>query len=128
MSRPSDWQWRGDYFAPDLPISVDLHYKLWDEKKEHISGPPEREFWDRRSEMFVEGRTIPVLCEADTLAFATLHLLMHVLHGDLRLQRAWEIALFVHTRADDEKFSAGVASASPPALRQLEVIVIAVNG
>ena len=85
MSRLTEWQWRGDYFAPDLPISVDLHYKLWDEKKEHISGPPEREFWDRRSEMFVEGRTIPVLCEADTLAFATLHLLMHVLHGDLRL-------------------------------------------
>ena len=64
--------------------------------------------------MLVDGRAIPVLCEADTLAFAALHLLMHVLHGDLRLQRAWEIAHFVHTRADDDDFWRGVEPASSP--------------
>jgi MFS family permease len=125
MSRPTDWQWRGDYFAPDLPIPVDLHYELWDEKKERILGPPEHEVWDRRFQMLVDGRAIPVLCEIDTLAFAALHLLMHVLHGDLRLQRAWEIAHFIHTRADDEDFWRGWSQLHPPALRQLEVIVIA---
>ncbi|MFL6353288.1 MAG: MFS transporter [Bryobacteraceae bacterium] len=127
MARPSAWQWRGDYFAPDLPIPVDLHYSLWDEKKEHIAGPPEHEFWDRRLQILVDGRAIPVLCQADTLAFATLHLLMHVLHGDLRLQRAWEIAHFVHTRADDEDFWRGWQQLHPPALRQLEAIVIALT-
>ncbi|MGI8959627.1 MAG: MFS transporter [Bryobacteraceae bacterium] len=124
MARPTDWQWRGDYFAADLPISVDLHYALWDQKTERIPGPPEHEFWDRRCQMLVDGRAMPVLCEADTLAFAALHLLMHVLHGDLRLQRAWEIAHFIHTRADDEDFWRRWRELHPPALRQLEVIVI----
>ncbi|MGI9073274.1 MAG: MFS transporter [Bryobacteraceae bacterium] len=124
MSRPTDWQWRGDYFASDLPIPVDLHYTLWDEKKERISGPSEYEFWDRRVQMLVDGRAIPVLCEADTLAFAALHLLMHVLHGDLRLQRAWELAHFVHTRADDEDFWHGWRQLHSPTLRELEVIII----
>jgi MFS family permease len=127
MARPTDWQWGGDYFASDLPIPVDLHYVLWDEKKEHICGPPEHEFWERRFQMLVDDRAIPVLCEADTLAFATLHLLMHALHGDLRLQRAWEIAHFIHTRANDEDFWSEWRLLHPPALRQLEVIVIALT-
>jgi MFS family permease len=127
MARPTNWRWRGDYFASDLPIAVDLHYALWDEKKERIPGPSEHEFWDRRFQMLVDGRAIPVLCEADTLGFATLHLLMHVLHGDLRLQRAWEIAHFIHIRANDEDFWSEWCLLHPPALRQLEVIIIALT-
>jgi len=127
MARPTDWQWRGDYFAPDLPIPVDLHYVLWDEGTERIPGPPEHEFWERRLQISIAGRAIPVLCEADSLAFATLHLLMHVLHGDLRLQRAWEIAHFLHTRADDENFWRAWQQLHPAALRQLEVIIFALT-
>jgi hypothetical protein len=36
--------------------------------------------------------------------FAALHLLLHLLHGDLPLQRAWEIARFLGTHACDEDF------------------------
>ncbi len=123
MVRPTDWRWRGDYFAPDLPIPVDLHYTLWDEKDQCISIPPEQEFWDRRERILVDGRPLPVLCEADTLGFAALHLLMHLLGGDLRLQRAWEIAHFIHTRAYDEDFWQTWKQLHPPALRRLELIV-----
>lgn len=123
MARPSHWEWRGDYFALDLPMAVDLHYRLWDQEKERIAGPPEDNFWDRRQQMVVERRILPVLCEADTLAFAALHLLMHVLRGDLRLQRAWEIAHFIHSRADDEKFWRKWKLLHPPDLRRLEIIM-----
>src|SRR5689334_12955875 len=91
MARTTDWQWRGDYFATDLPIVIDLHYSLWDEKLERIPAPPENEFWNRRVDAAIHGRLLPVLTLPDALAFAALHLLMHILHGDVRLHRAWEI-------------------------------------
>ena len=47
MIRETEWQWRGDYFAVDLPIPIDLHYQLWDEEMECIPGPPETELWGR---------------------------------------------------------------------------------
>ncbi len=123
MARETQWEWRGDYFAVDLPIPVDLHYKLWDEEMESIAGPPEHEFWSRRSFVEVDGRTIPVLCLPDALAFSTLHLLMHLLHGDLRLQRAWEIAHFLDTRAADDDFWRCWAGLHSEDLRRLEVVI-----
>jgi MFS family permease len=125
MARRTNWQWRGDYFAPDLPIPVDLHYILWDESAEHIPGPSEHEFWKRRCQMDIDGRSIPVLCVADTLAFAALHLLMHLLHGDLPLQRAWEIAHFIHSRACEDDFWTSWSQLHPAPLRKLQVVVFA---
>ena len=127
LARPTDWQWRGDYFATDLPIPVDLHYSLWDRDLERIDGPPEREFWQRRRTTQVQGRVVPVLCLADTLAFAALHSLMHMLHGDLRLQRAWEIAHFLNSRASDHAFWTNWQSLHLPNLRVLEVAIFALT-
>src|SRR5690242_4896374 len=31
MIRPSNWRWHGDFFDPDLPIPVDLHFQFWNE-------------------------------------------------------------------------------------------------
>jgi predicted MFS family arabinose efflux permease len=115
MIRERSWEWRGDYFASDLPISVELHHRLWDEELEGFAAPGERGFWDRRA-----GR---VLSLDDTLAFAALHLLMHLLHGDLRLQRAWEIANFLERHARDDAFWAAWREDHPPELRRLEAII-----
>jgi len=127
MARPTDWQWRGDYFATDLPIPVDLHYSLWDRDLERIDGPPEREFWQRRRAIQMQGRVVPALCVADTLAFAALHSLMHMLHGDLRLQRAWEIAHFLNSRVADEAFWADWQALHSANLRILEVTMFALT-
>ena len=123
MIRETSWEWRGDYYASDLPIPVEVHYQLWDEQAESIPVPGERLFWDRRSTLSVEGRTLPVLSEPDRLAFASLHLLMHLLHGDLRLQRAWEIAHFLHTHARDGAFWSLWQGCHEGPLRRLEAIV-----
>ena len=115
MIREREWRWRGDYFAPDLPIPVELHHRLWDEEFERIKAPGEQGFWERR----VANR----LALPDTLAFAALHLLMHVLHGDLRLQRAWEIAHFLELHEDDSEFWATWRNNHPSELRLLEALV-----
>jgi MFS family permease len=127
LARRTEWQWRGDFFATDLPIPVDLHYSLWDRDLERIEGPPEREFWERRREIQMQGRAVSVLCMADTLAFAALHSLMHMLHGDLRLQRAWEIAHFLNSRASDDAFWADWRHLHPTQLRILEVTMFALT-
>lgn len=123
MIRQSQWQWRGDYFASDLPIAVELHYQLWDEQAESIRAPGEQEFWKRRVTASLDGRQLPVLSTPDTLGFASLHLLMHVLHGDLRLQRAWEIANFLDTRAFDDTFWSWWRQCHSDSLRRLEAII-----
>lgn len=104
LIRESSWMWTGDYFAPDLPIPIELHYQLWDSKFERIAGPNECEIWKRRREVVFDGHTVATLDLADTLTFAALHLMMHLLHGDVRLQRAWEISHFLECHANDDAF------------------------
>jgi len=123
MIRPAEWAWRGDYYAPDLPIAVELHYQLWDEKMESISAPGQAEFWDRRTTRPVAGLPLPTLSGPDTLAFAALHLLTHLFHGDLPAQRAWEIARFLDTHAADDAFWASWRHCHAESLRRLEAIV-----
>ena len=123
MIRETTWEWRGDYYASDLPIPVEVHYHLWDEQAESIRAPGERLFWDRRGALSLEGRTLPILFKPDRLAFASLHLLMHLLHGDLRLQRAWEIGHFLHTHAHNGAFWALWESCHEGPLRRLEAII-----
>jgi MFS family permease len=75
----------------------------------------------------MQDRPVPALCVADTLAFAVLHSLMHMLHGDLRLQRAWEIAHFLNSRALDDVFWSNWRSLHPANLRVLEVTIFALT-
>jgi len=123
MLRPGKWQWDGNYYAPDLPVSIELHHRLWDEEMEFIAVPGEAGFWDRRVRKPVAGRLLPALSMPDTLGFAALHLLMHTLHGDLRLAHAWEIARFLETHAADGVFWDSWLQLHPAGLRRLESIV-----
>lgn len=120
MGRPSNWQWRGDLFDPEMPVAVELHYELWSEQSEYIAVPALDQFWARKQSRDFEGRAINVLCDEDLLAFAALHLLLHLLHGELPLQRAWELARFLHNHNGDASFWKSWRTSHAPALRQLE--------
>jgi hypothetical protein len=123
MIREKKWRWCGNFYAPDLPLPVELHHSLWDEEMECIQGPPEAAFWRRRSYADFEGATISVLALPDAVAFSALHLLKHILHGDLRLQRAWEIAYFLHGRSTNDTFWREWMDLHPAELRKLEVLI-----
>src|ERR1700733_6003625 len=49
LIRKTGWLWRGDYFDPDSPLSIELHFRLWDEDTERLRAPGVDEFWARRS-------------------------------------------------------------------------------
>ena len=122
LVRSTEFTWRGDFFDPAIPIPVDLHYRLWDEDLERIPAPGLDDFWPRRQTRNLDERPIHVLHPADSLAFAALHHLLHVLRGDARLQRAWEIAAFLHRRASDAAFWTQWRELHPPQLRRLETV------
>ncbi|HZU24390.1 MAG TPA: nucleotidyltransferase family protein [Bryobacteraceae bacterium] len=123
MALPSNWRWRGDVFDPEMPIRVELHHDLWRSDSEYIPVSGEDRFLTRLQVREIAGRPAPVLCPQDLLGFAALHLLLHLLHGDLPLQRAWEIARFLDTHARDAIFWSRWRELHSPELRVLQTVV-----
>jgi hypothetical protein len=127
LVKPGDWRWRGDYYDPDMPIPVEMHGKLWDSATNRLAAPGWEAFWERRTLTHGGissdgGIVIPALAEPDRVAFATLHVLSHILHNNLRLSHAFELARFLKTRAGDLPFWEAWRNLHDPALRALETI------
>jgi hypothetical protein len=104
LVKPFRWQWRGDYFDPDLPISIELHHTLWNSARDRIGIPDVHQFWSRRTLLAVEGRMIPALAEADRMAFGALHVLRHILRNDASPAHVFELAQMLNLRADHQEF------------------------
>jgi MFS family permease len=122
MIRKTGWEWRGDFFDPEIPFGVDLHFRLWDETTERFVAPGVEEFWARRVSQCVDGRTIPCLHPVDALGSASLHLLRHLLRSALQPFQVYEIAYFLHTHGQDAPFWRAWLEMHPARLRQLEAI------
>ena len=98
------WEWRGDFFDVTIPLSVDLHFRFWNDAVERIAVPGTEEFWDRRIHLRVAGAELDVLRPVDALAYAALHFLRHVLRGDALPFHGYEIASLLESKADDVAF------------------------
>jgi len=122
MVRNTGFEWRGNYFDPEIPVCVDIHFRLWDEETERFCVPGLHDFWARRTRRSMDGRTIPELCPADALGYACLHLLRHILRGSMRLCHAHEIAYFLHTNSGGDAFWQEWRALHDPGLRRLEAI------
>jgi len=123
LARPGTWRWRGDIFDPDMPVRVELHHDLWRSESERIPVPGEHGFRTRLEQRDFGGRRAFVLCPHDMVGFAALHVLLHLLHGDVPLQRAWEIGRFLHLRADDALFWSAWRKTHGPELRSAQALV-----
>jgi predicted MFS family arabinose efflux permease len=119
MVRKTGWEWRGDFFDPEIPPSVDLHYRFWDAETEGFEAPGTDEFWERRRMR----QGFPALHLPDALGYSTLHLLRHLLRGSVRPFHVYELAWFLHHRTTDEQFWVEWQSLHPPSLRRLEAIM-----
>ena len=122
MIRKTGWQWRGDYFDPEIPLAVELHFQYWNPEVERLAAPGVDEFWERRTTRTVAGVTLPVLCPPDALGYAALHLLRHLLRGNVRPFHVLELARFLALRAGDDEFWARWRDLHAPELRRLESV------
>lgn len=123
LVRKTGWQWRGDYFDTDMPLSVDLHFQFWNEPLEHLPAPGTDEFWTRRSTLPIAGLDLPMLDPADALGYAALHALRHLLRGSLSPNHVYEIASMLDTLSEDNSFWERWRRLHPPQLRQLEAVL-----
>src|SRR5579864_6114933 len=62
MMRQQGWKWRGNYFDPDLPLTLELHFRFWDPESERIPVGCVDRFWQRRTAHVIDREEIPVLC------------------------------------------------------------------
>ncbi len=111
MVRKTGWQWRGDYFDPDLPPAVEVHFRFWDEETERLPAEGVEKFWDRR-----EGNQLALV---DKLGYAALHLTRHLLRGNVKAAHVWELANFLDTHRD---FWPEWKRLHSPSLRRLESV------
>jgi hypothetical protein len=122
LIRKTGWQWRGDYFDPEIPTAVELHFQLWNPDVERLSAPGLEHFWLRRTGRSFAGLTLPVLSTPDALAYAGLHLLRHLLRGDVRPFHVLELAYFLNSHARDDAFWHSWVNLHPPELRRLVAV------
>jgi hypothetical protein len=116
MVRKTGWQWRGDYFDPDLPPAVEIHFRFWDVETDRLRAESIDDFWRRR-----EGHE---LCLPDKLGYASLHLTRHLLRGNIRPAHVWELANFLHTH-HDAQFWRTWRSLHSASVRRLEAVAFA---
>lgn len=122
MIRKSGWEWRGDFFDPEIPVSVDLHFRFWDQATERIPAPGAGEFWSRRTEAPCNGDSVPCLQPLDALGYACLHLLRHLLRGSVKIAHVYELAHFLERHAEDDGFWQQWRQLHPAPLRRLQAV------
>jgi hypothetical protein len=119
------WRWRGDYFDPEMPLAIELHFQFWNAALERLPAPGVEEFFARRVRRTIGGAEIAVLCPQDAVAYAALHLLKHVLHGSTRVFHVYEMAGFLERHAEHAAFWAECRRLHSPALRRLQAVAYA---
>ena len=125
LVRKTGWQWRGDFFDPEMPTTVELHFRLWDEQTERFAIEGLEQVWDRMETRHWEGRSIPSLHPADQLGYASLHLLRHLLRGDVTAFHVYEVAHFLETSITDDDLWTSWHALHSPSFRRLESVTFA---
>jgi MFS family permease len=104
LVRKTGWEWRGDFFDPEIPTAIELHFQFWNTQLERLRADGVEEFWDRRIVREIAGVDMPVLHPVDALGYTALHLLRHLLEGSVGPFHVYELALILERHADDEAF------------------------
>jgi hypothetical protein len=113
MVRKTGYEWSGDYFDPEMPVGVEIHFRWWDEESLRLRPRGLNGFWERR-----EGSQLDLV---DRLGYAALHLTRHLLRGNVRAFHVWELARFLNTHADPALWNRW-RELHDPSLRRLETV------
>lgn len=104
LLRLGDWRWRGNAFDPGMPLSVELHFCLWNEKVTLLEDQEIRHFFSRRAHRRIAGMDVPSLSNVDTLGHLSMHILRNLLlHGKV-IHHLYELSRFLHNKTRDEGY------------------------
>lgn len=122
MIRRTGWEWRGDFFDPEIPLSLELHFRFWDSRTEGFAPEGLECFWARRQRRELDGLRFTSLHPADAVAYSSLHLLRHLLRGNLRPYHVYELASLLHRSAGDATFWKIWSELHPESLKESQAI------
>jgi MFS family permease len=122
LGRKSTWKWRGDLFDPEIPLGVELHFRFSDETLEKFAPVGLEDFWQRCKEHRVDQLTFPTLATVDQFGYSALHILRHLLDGMTPIYNVFEVAQFLHRRAEDGTFWGEWKTLHHDSVRSLEAI------
>jgi hypothetical protein len=122
LLRLGDWKWRGNAFDPDMPLSAELHFCLWNEKVSLLTMPDIELFWNRREYRWIEEMKTPTLCTIDQLGYLTLHILRNLLGRDTVIHHVYELSRFLNKRQEDVEFWESWTNQTTASLKSKEVI------
>lgn len=104
MIRMTGWRPNGDYYDPEMPLTIELHFRFWDQATERFAVDNDDGFWKRRVSREVHGISMPTLDPVDGLSYTTWHLVRHLVRGDVRAYHVYELAHFLQKSAGDHTF------------------------
>lgn len=122
LVRLGDWRWKGNPFDPEMPLGIELHHCLWNERVLQICIPETGLFWGRRTTRAVDGLSFSCLSPVDHLGYFALHILRNLFAGDWIVHHVRELAVFLHSHADNETFWQTWNDTHSPSLRSFEAI------
>ena len=104
LIRKTGWRPRDDYYDPEMPLTIELHFRFWDRGTECFDVTGANTFWEGRCFREIAGLAIPTLDPADALSYTAWHLVRHLLRGDLRAYHVYELAHFLQRTAKQDDF------------------------
>jgi MFS family permease len=122
MVPKTQWEWRGNLFDPEIPVSFELHSCFWNETIMRFWPNGLDQFWSRRCERQLDGISFPALNPVDNLAFTSLNVLRDLLRGSPTAEQVYGLARFLHTNANDQRFWTEWRELHDDSLRRLEAI------
>ncbi len=105
LRRITGWEWRGNAYDPEMPLSIELHHSLWDRTTVRFGPESLDDFWQRRVERQLEEIRFVALSLVDSLGYLALNLLSDLLRGAaIVTSQVYELAWFLHQNARNDDF------------------------
>jgi len=122
LRRRTAWQWRGNAYDPEMPLTIELHHCLWDHVAARCGPEAVNHFWQRRVKRRLEEISFPALCPIDSLGYLALNLLRDLLRGGMVTSQVYELAWFLHRNSRTEGFWNRWMQMHDEELRRLESV------
>ena len=128
MLRFGTWQWRCDWYDPETPPAIEVHFCFWNEPVSSIAIPEFDEFWKRRRVRASHELIFPALQHLDHLAYFAMHILRDIFNEDIRPNRLRELGTFLDGHASGDAFWKEWTTAYSPRLRSMQAVAFALAG
>ncbi len=128
LTRFRGWKWRGNRYDPEMPPPIEVHTRFWNPEVSLISLPEVDNFWSRRINRTLGNLSFWSLAPVDHVCYFALHLLRDLFMGESEIHHAFELATFLHERANDSAFWRQWDSCYSSRLKQMQAIAFALAG